>query len=296
MIAVPRPRAAASRSPARSSARTTSTPRSSAASALDDAAGARGPGGDRRRLRRQGGVPLDHRGSTPRCSRARPGKPVRMIYDRHEDIAATTKRHPAIVRHRTGVTRDGTAHRPGHRGRHGRRRVLHADAGRAVSRGALHAGGPYRCPNVRIRGRATAPTRRPTAPSAGSARRRPSSRPRCTSTGSPSALGHLAARHPATQRLPAGRHDADRPGPARERGRRGGPRARRRGRRSSSGCGRGPKPRGGRARARGRSRARPLRTERERTASGIGTRPGLARRRLHRLRRGQARLASPRSS
>ncbi|HUP54782.1 MAG TPA: molybdopterin cofactor-binding domain-containing protein, partial [Methylomirabilota bacterium] len=34
-------------------------------------------------------------------------KPVRMIYDRHEDIAATTKRHPAIVRHRTGVTRDG---------------------------------------------------------------------------------------------------------------------------------------------------------------------------------------------
>ena len=31
-----------------------------------------------------------------------------MIYDRHEDIAATTKRHPAIVRYRTGVTRDGT--------------------------------------------------------------------------------------------------------------------------------------------------------------------------------------------
>ena len=34
-------------------------------------------------------------------------RPVRMIYDRHEDLAATTKRHPAIVRHRTGVTRDG---------------------------------------------------------------------------------------------------------------------------------------------------------------------------------------------
>src|SRR5437868_7766448 len=34
-------------------------------------------------------------------------KPVRMIYDRHEDISATTKRHPAIVRHRTGVSRDG---------------------------------------------------------------------------------------------------------------------------------------------------------------------------------------------
>ena len=82
------------------------------------------------------------------------GRPVRMIYDRHEDIAATTKRHPAIVRHRTGVTRDG--------------RLVAQDIqvimdGGAyctltpvvLSRGALHAGGPYRCPNVRIRARAT---------------------------------------------------------------------------------------------------------------------------------------------
>jgi CO/xanthine dehydrogenase Mo-binding subunit len=81
-------------------------------------------------------------------------KPVRMIYDRHEDIAATTKRHPAIVRHRTGVTRDG--------------RLVAQDIevvmdGGAyctltpvvLSRGALHSGGPYRCPNVRIRARAT---------------------------------------------------------------------------------------------------------------------------------------------
>ena len=81
-------------------------------------------------------------------------KPVRMIYDRHEDIAATTKRHPAIVRHRTGVTRDG--------------RLVAQDIevvmdGGAyctltpvvLSRGALHSGGPYRCPNVRIKARAT---------------------------------------------------------------------------------------------------------------------------------------------
>jgi CO/xanthine dehydrogenase Mo-binding subunit len=81
-------------------------------------------------------------------------KPVRMIYDRHEDIAATTKRHPAIVRHRTGVTHDG---------------LLIAqdievvmDGGAyctltpvVLSRGAIHAGGPYRCPNVRISARAT---------------------------------------------------------------------------------------------------------------------------------------------
>jgi CO/xanthine dehydrogenase Mo-binding subunit len=79
---------------------------------------------------------------------------VRMIYDRHEDIAATTKRHPAIVRHRTGVTRDG--------------RLVAQDIevvmdGGAyctltpvvLSRGVLHAGGPYRCPNVRLRGTAT---------------------------------------------------------------------------------------------------------------------------------------------
>ena len=82
------------------------------------------------------------------------GRPVRMIYDRHEDIAATTKRHPAIVRHRTGVTRDG--------------RLIAQDIevvmdGGAyctltpvvLSRGAIHAGGPYRCPNVRISARAT---------------------------------------------------------------------------------------------------------------------------------------------
>ncbi|MEX1169845.1 MAG: xanthine dehydrogenase family protein molybdopterin-binding subunit [Chloroflexota bacterium] len=81
------------------------------------------------------------------------GRPVRMIYERHEDIAATTKRHPAIVRHRTGVTHDG--------------RLIAQDIevvmdGGAyctltpvvLSRGAIHAGGPYRCPNVRIRARA----------------------------------------------------------------------------------------------------------------------------------------------
>ena len=30
------------------------------------------------------------------------GRPVKLIYDRVEDMVATTKRHPAIVRHRTG--------------------------------------------------------------------------------------------------------------------------------------------------------------------------------------------------
>ncbi len=82
------------------------------------------------------------------------GRPVRMIYDRHEDIAATTKRHPAIVRHRTGVKRDGTLV--------AQDIEVIMDAGAyctltpvVLSRGALHSGGPYRCPNVRIRARAT---------------------------------------------------------------------------------------------------------------------------------------------
>jgi CO/xanthine dehydrogenase Mo-binding subunit len=79
------------------------------------------------------------------------GKPVKMIYDRHEDIVATTKRHPAIVRHRTGVDAEG--------------RLLALDVeilmdGGAyltlsqvvLSRALLHSFGPYRCANVRIRG------------------------------------------------------------------------------------------------------------------------------------------------
>ncbi len=83
------------------------------------------------------------------------GKPVRMIYDRHEDIASTTKRHPAVIRYRSGVSADG-------------RLVAQdvevvMDAGAyctlspvVLSRGVLHAGGPYECPNVHIKGRTMA--------------------------------------------------------------------------------------------------------------------------------------------
>ena len=82
------------------------------------------------------------------------GRPVRMIYDRHEDLAATTKRHPAIIRHRTGIKADGTLV--------AQDIEVVMDGGAyctltpvVLSRGALHSGGPYRCPNVRIRARAT---------------------------------------------------------------------------------------------------------------------------------------------
>jgi len=85
----------------------------------------------------------------------RVGRPVRMIYDRHEDLAATTKRHPAIVRYRTGLRRDGTLL--------AQDIEVIMDGGAyctltpvVLSRGILHSGGPYRCDNVRIRGRAMA--------------------------------------------------------------------------------------------------------------------------------------------
>jgi CO/xanthine dehydrogenase Mo-binding subunit len=82
-------------------------------------------------------------------------KPVRMIYDRHEDISATTKRHPAVVRARWGVDAAGELV--------AQEIEVIMDGGAyctltpvVLSRGVLHAGGPYRCPNVRITGRAMA--------------------------------------------------------------------------------------------------------------------------------------------
>ena len=77
------------------------------------------------------------------------GRPVKMIYDRHEDMLATTKRHPARIRHRTGVRKDGKLL--------SQEIEIVMDGGAYVtlspvvlSRGALHATGPYDCPNVRI--------------------------------------------------------------------------------------------------------------------------------------------------
>ena len=81
------------------------------------------------------------------------GRPVKLIYDRVEDMLATTKRHPAIVRHRTGVTRDGklTAIEIDALFDGGAYATLSAVV---LSRGVIHASGPYRCDHIRIRGRA----------------------------------------------------------------------------------------------------------------------------------------------
>src|SRR3989442_1777290 len=81
------------------------------------------------------------------------GRPVKLIYDRGEDMAATTRRHPALVRHRTGVTRDGQLL--------AQDITVIMDGGAYVtlspvvlSRGIIHAAGPYACDHVRIDGRA----------------------------------------------------------------------------------------------------------------------------------------------
>ena len=80
-------------------------------------------------------------------------RPVKLVYERAEDMWATTKRHPSIVRHRTGVTKGGW--------------LLAMDVEIVLDGGAyvtlspvvlsrccLPATGAYRCPNVRIAGRA----------------------------------------------------------------------------------------------------------------------------------------------
>jgi len=83
------------------------------------------------------------------------GKPVKMIYDRAEDMAATTKRHPSRTLHKTAVNADG--------------KLLAMDidftldggayatlSSVVLSRGTLHAAGPYECENVRIKSQAVA--------------------------------------------------------------------------------------------------------------------------------------------
>jgi CO/xanthine dehydrogenase Mo-binding subunit len=83
------------------------------------------------------------------------GRPVKLVYNRAEDMAATTKRHPSRTRHRTAVDRDG--------------RLVAMDIDFTIdggayctlspvvlSRGTIHAAGPYFSPSVRVRSRAVA--------------------------------------------------------------------------------------------------------------------------------------------
>ncbi len=77
------------------------------------------------------------------------GRPVKLVYDRAEDIAWSSKRHPMKVVHKLGARRDGTitALQVG----------LYSDAGAynglsaiVAERANATAGGPYRLPHVRV--------------------------------------------------------------------------------------------------------------------------------------------------
>jgi CO/xanthine dehydrogenase Mo-binding subunit len=83
------------------------------------------------------------------------GRAVKIVYDRAQDIAATTKRHPCRTHHRLAVDAGGEL------------AAIDVDVVMdgggyltlspvVLSRGVLHAAGPYRCPVVRVRGRVVA--------------------------------------------------------------------------------------------------------------------------------------------
>ncbi len=78
-------------------------------------------------------------------------KPIKIVYDRHQDILFTTKRHPVWVRHKTGLKNDGTIT--------AMKVDFLLDGGAHLTlsdvvmyRGILHAAMGYRCENVFVNG------------------------------------------------------------------------------------------------------------------------------------------------
>ena len=76
-------------------------------------------------------------------------RPIKLVYDRMEDLAATTKRHPSRIRHKTAVDKDGKLL--------AMEIEIATDGGAyatlsstVLSRATLHSTGPYLCPNIRI--------------------------------------------------------------------------------------------------------------------------------------------------
>ncbi len=76
-------------------------------------------------------------------------RPAKLVLDRAEDIATTSKRHPGIIRYRTGAKRNGTLTAV--------EVEFHYNAGAyqtlssaVLWRGLVHAPGPYRIPHVKV--------------------------------------------------------------------------------------------------------------------------------------------------
>lgn len=77
------------------------------------------------------------------------GRPVKMLYSRHESMIFHPKRHATIIRIMTGAKRDGTIVAS--------RAEIYGDSGayaslgdKVMTRAATHAAGPYAIPNVKI--------------------------------------------------------------------------------------------------------------------------------------------------
>jgi CO/xanthine dehydrogenase Mo-binding subunit len=89
-------------------------------------------------------------------------RPVRMVWERQDSIMASTKRHPFVMRYRTGVRRDGTIV--------AQDVDIIGDAGaypylspRVLFAACVTASGPYRVPNVRHHARAVFTNNAPTS-------------------------------------------------------------------------------------------------------------------------------------
>ncbi|MCF7890791.1 xanthine dehydrogenase family protein molybdopterin-binding subunit [Candidatus Bipolaricaulota bacterium] len=88
------------------------------------------------------------------------GKPVKLTYDRREDIEATSKRHPSVVRYRTGADEEGNLL--------GVEAEVFIDSGAyqtlseaVLFRSLVHTAGPYSIPNVKVVARSVATNKVP---------------------------------------------------------------------------------------------------------------------------------------
>jgi CO/xanthine dehydrogenase Mo-binding subunit len=81
------------------------------------------------------------------------GRPAKMVYTREESFAASTKRHPFVIHHTLGATRDGRllsvkVDVVGDAG------AYTSSSGTVLVKALIHAAGPYEIPNVYVRVRA----------------------------------------------------------------------------------------------------------------------------------------------
>jgi len=103
--------------------------------------------------------------SLPACQVALPAwklrKPIKLVYDRTEDMMSTSKRHPSWVHYKSGATKDGVLRAV---------EVEYVIDGGAYStlsppvlfRGTVHSAGPYRCDNIKVDSYAVATNKVPT--------------------------------------------------------------------------------------------------------------------------------------